>query len=586
MGFGYNRYALCLAIFGTLGGGVTTIGCGGGGGGGGVASTTAATTSSGSTTAPTSSSTVGGSAGPRLVSATFVDENQDQMVGKGDRVLAAFDKELAPLAGTPDPLASFELLVAGDSLGTGATLAAGTNAREVAIVLGDAPRLTISDSFVPALIGPGSPSGLNISLYNRAGPLKGLEGAQAMPAATGVDIGGALQAGFRVAADLVVPRGGHAAVALDDGRVLVVGGVAAGGKKDYVGEAELFDPVTNQWRLVSDTAGDAGRMKAGSVVVKMVKATATKMKDGTVLVCGGYGYEKKGLLGLGGEKLDTMASAFVFDPTTDTFRKVGDMNYPRHSHTATLMDDGRVLIAGGYNDSFWKSDKTQAPFEIYDPAKGKFEGSGSLFSRFKSKEPRMGHTATPIDGGTGILLAGGSHYSGGGLFGLIKPKLKMSGGSEVVRGTTTQAAGGLVAPRTGHTAATLSATNVLLAGGHTLNGTPVGKLELYDVATGQWSDAGDLSSARTGCEVAVTSGQALILGGTDGQRELAEVEVFDPATRTLAATKYTLGAARTAFAAVTLADGRVMVIGGMTGATNADGLNGQAIAGCELFSRQ
>lgn len=583
MGFGYNRYALCLAIFGMV-----ASGCGGGSSRSSSQTSAAATTTSGSSAAATSSGGIARRAGdaPRLISAAFQDQNADDMVSKDDRILVTFDKELAPITGTPAAGAEFELAVAGDSFGANSRLERGRTANEVAIVLGDAPALTVSDTFAAGSNLPGSASGLNVSLYQRSGALKGLEGAPVMPATTAVDVGGTLKSGFRAAANLVIPRGGHAAVALDDGRVLVVGGVAAGGKKDYVSEAEVFDPVTNAWKLVSDTSGDAGRLRNGSVNVKLVKTTATKLKDGTVLVCGGYGYEKKGLLGLGGEKLDTLQSAFVFDPATDSFKKVGNMNYPRHSHTATLMDDGRVLIAGGYNDSFWKSDKTQAPFEIFDPAKGQFEKSGSIFRRFKSAEPRMGHTATAIEGGTGILLTGGNYYSGGGLFGLIKPKLKMTVGSEVVRGTTTTKAGGLLAPRHSHSAAATDATHVLLAGGQGGDGAPVAKLELYDEVTGQFADAGNLAAARTGVELATVRGQTLIMGGFDGQKESAEVEVFDAAGNALSSTKYTLATARNAFATVTLKDGRVMVIGGMTGGTQADGLNGQSVASCEIFSRQ
>ena len=583
MGFGYNRYALVLAIFGAV-----AAGCSGGGSSRRSATTTgAATTTSSSGAASTTSSTAGRvGSGPVLLSAAFLDTNADQMVGQDDKIMVTFDRELAPISGTADPAAEFELVVAGDSFGQGARIERGTTSNEVAIVLGSAPVLMVSDSFAPGVNAPGSASGLNVSLFQRSGALKSIEGDPVMPAAAAVDVGGALTAGFRAAASLVIPRGGHSAVALDDGRVLVVGGVAAGGKKDYVAEAEVYDPVTNMWRLVSDTSGDAGRMKNGSVVVKMVKASATKLKDGTVLICGGFGYEKKGFLGLGGEKLDTMESAFVFDPATDSFKKVGNMNWPRHSHTASLMDDGRVLIAGGYNDSWWSKEKTQAPFEIYDPAKGSFEKSGTIFSRFKSQEPRMGHTATPIEGGTGILLAGGNYYEGGALFGLIKPKLKMTKGSEVVRGTKSDKAGDLMVARLAHTAALVSPRNVLIAGGQAGDGAPVGKLELYDDATAQWTDAGDLGQARTGVEMAMARGQTLIMGGFDGAAESPRVDVYDPATKALSATSYALAAARNAFTAVTLKDGRVMVIGGMTGGTQADGLNGQAIGSCEIFARQ
>jgi hypothetical protein len=267
-----------------------------------------------------------------------------------------------------------------------------------------------------------------------------------------------------------------------------------------------------------------------------------------------------------------------------SFSKVDDLNYPRHSHTATLMDDGRVLIAGGYNDSFWKKNKTQAPFEIFDPAKGKFEKSGSIFKRFKGKESRMNHSATAIEGGTGILLTGGNRYEGGGFFGLIKPKLKMNAGAEVVRGTTTERVGNLNEARLNHAAAQILPGTVLIAGGNNKD-TALSSLETYDEASGQFSPAGNLAQARSNAQIAVVQGQVLILGGYDGNTELSSVEVYDAINGTLTANNYTMASPRNSFTAVTLNDGRVMVVGGMVGG-GKNFLSGQAVGSAEIFSRQ
>lgn len=318
----------------------------------------------------------------------------------------------------------------------------------------------------------------------------------------------------------------------------------------------------------------------------MVNASAVKLADGTVLICGGYGIEKKGLFGLGKEKVDTLEGAYVFDPTTNTFSKVGDMNYSRHSHTATLLNDGKVLIAGGYNDSFWKSDKTQAPFEVYDPAKKTFAKIGSIFSRFKLKEPRQNHTATAIEGGSGVLFAGGEYYSGGGLFGLIKPKLNMAKGAEVARGTNTEKTGNLAEPRMNHAAALVTPREVLIAGGHD-HKQLIGSVELYDSATAQWKQVGALSAARTGCQIASDKNQVLIIGGTDGTAEVSKVEVFNADAKQMSADTFSLQNARNGFTVTKLKDGRILVVGGLTGATkDLKGLDGQAIASCELFVRQ
>lgn len=582
--FGYNRYALVLAALAFAGVGA---GCGGGSSSKGSGSAVAPATS-GSTAAPTTSATPAGAA--VLAAVDFVDADGSQTITKGDRLIVSFSGPITPVAvpNTIDPSTEFSLAVGGDAFGLGATLEPMPTDNQVAIVLGDNPVLRVTGAFSSGATAPGSASGLNVSIFAR-GDVKSREGARVIAAALPVDIGGALQEGFRPAPSLNIARGGHAAVALDDGRVLVVGGIAAGGGKagTYVADAELFDPLTNQWTKVSDISGARnGRMMSGSLAVKPALATATKLNDGTVLICGGIGVEKKGLLGLGGEKVDTLESAFIFDPTTNAFTKVGNLNWSRHSHTATILSDGRVLIAGGYNDSFWRSHKTQAPFEIYDPAKKSFEKSGTIFSRFKSLEARQSHTATAIEGGSGVLLAGGNHWEGGGLFGLIKPKLKINKGSEVVRGLKSDKAGDLNRPRLNHAAAAVGVRHVLIAGGNDTGGA-VGELELYDTATAAWSVAGSLTRPRSNPELAVDRTLALVIGGFDGTSEVATVEAFDADAGALSPTTYTLATPRNGCAVVTLKDGRILVTGGFTGGTKSfESLDGQALDSCEVFVRQ
>jgi WD40 repeat protein len=110
------------------------------------------------------------------------------------------------------------------------------------------------------------------------------------------------------------------------------------------------------------------------------------LKDGTVLVTGGLDSNNQAL-----------ASAELFDPTTDTFTPTtGAMETIRSGHTATLLSDGTVLVAGG-------SGGTTA--ELYDPTTGTFTGTGSM------QIARAGHTATLLKDGT-VLVTGGLNLRG------------------------------------------------------------------------------------------------------------------------------------------------------------------------------
>jgi hypothetical protein len=127
----------------------------------------------------------------------------------------------------------------------------------------------------------------------------------------------------RTVAQMQTPRRKHAAVLLDDGRVLIVGG---SNTRDWTGQyasAEVFDPKSNKSTAIANMAKE--RFKITNAVVTL--------KNGTVLVAGGK------------------ADAEVFEPKENKFMPVeGTMNGPHYFSTATLLSDGRVLIAGGYGN--------------------------------------------------------------------------------------------------------------------------------------------------------------------------------------------------------------------------------------------
>ncbi|MBM4286380.1 MAG: hypothetical protein FJ128_14225 [Deltaproteobacteria bacterium] len=167
---------------------------------------------------------------------------------------------------------------------------------------------------------------------------------------------------------LNVARAKHTATLLPNGKVLLVGG-------EGLDSAELYD----QDALGFSVTSPMGTARA--------KHTATLLPNGKVLVVGGYG----------GSYLN---SAQLYDPASGTWSPAGTMNTPRAGHTATLLPNGKVLVAGG-RSSFNSPPLDSA--QIYDPFSG---GSGSWYTTPPMGTARTQHTATLLPNGK-VLVAGG-----------------------------------------------------------------------------------------------------------------------------------------------------------------------------------
>jgi hypothetical protein len=119
--------------------------------------------------------------------------------------------------------------------------------------------------------------------------------------------------------------------------------------------------------------------------------TATLLNDGRVLIAGGRG-------------ATVTASAEIYDPRTNTFVGAGNLNLARYKHTAALLPDGRVLIAGGSDSRDWNGTTNSA--EIYDPRTQKFTATSPLTeARFKLPDE-----AAVLSSGL-ILVAGGGRHA-------------------------------------------------------------------------------------------------------------------------------------------------------------------------------
>ena len=182
---------------------------------------------------------------------------------------------------------------------------------------------------------------------------------------------------FNGTGSMTKPRNAGTATLLEDGRVLVAGGF----KGNALASAELYDPKTGTFN------------GTGSMTTPRGNHTATRLSDGRVLVVGGTGDTPNGL-----------ASAELYDPKTGTFSPTGSMTTARLNNTATLLQDGRVLIAGGTDSTY--STRTFASAELYDPKTGTFSPTGPMGAA------RSGQTATLLQDGR-VLIAGGSSFNGG-----------------------------------------------------------------------------------------------------------------------------------------------------------------------------
>ena len=163
----------------------------------------------------------------------------------------------------------------------------------------------------------------------------------------------AVPATFYPAGSLNQGRYGHAAVALSDGKVLIVGGITATG---HTTTAEIYDPATAAFRFT------------GSLRTVHDHPTATLLNSGRVLVVG--------------------QTAELYDPATDSFTKAGTMNVQRTYHAATALADGRVLISGGAAPG-----NPTASAEVYDETIDQFALVATWFTPVTTIRPHGWLTA-------------------------------------------------------------------------------------------------------------------------------------------------------------------------------------------------
>jgi hypothetical protein len=338
------------------------------------------------------------------------------------------------------------------------------------------------------------------------------------------------------------PRHGHASTLLNNGEVLIVGGC----NNFYVTEpgcvyasAELYDPETGTFT------------PTGSMTTPRYMPTATLLSNGKVLIAGGNSGS------------EATATAELYDPATGIFTATGSMTISRHVPTATRLNDGKVLVAGGWTAG--ATGHVVDTAELYEPTTGTFTTTGNMTTG------RSSQTATLLNDGK-VLLTGGNLGHWGAVLASAELYDPMTG--------TFTATGSMTVGRELSQAILLKNGKVLIAGGWTLNSStpPYGTdtADLYDPATGTFTPTGRLTSVRhahTG--TLLSNGKVLIVGGgIDPGVVLPSAEIYDPTLGTFTVDA-SMTFSRVYHTATLLNNGTVLIAGGAN--------YGGALASAELY---
>jgi len=390
-----------------------------------------------------------------------------------------------------------------------------------------------------------------------------------------VNIDSTLTTGFVINSFLNEARGLHTSTLLDDGRILVVGGWPSNGNFAFSNE------------ILTDTSdpglgGAGGSMIASdngnSYFIGRYGHTATKLNDGTVLIAGGYGFEAK-FDGTGNPIISELNSAFIFDPDNNEFLPTStDIAIPRLNHYSVLMPDGQVLLAGGYNSTANNGQGGTIPLvELYNPVTREFTQLNEQMDL-----PRERGSATLLDDGN-VLFIGGQALA------IIPPSpnvdLFFMPGSSLYQIDTGGYAGPVTDPNTMHASVSLNNDFYIIGGNNTIGS--VKTIIRFNQGTGNFENAGSLQTARVRNEAALVDGKILVTGGIDYSYSLGvaspifTAELYDPQTQYI--TSYPVATDRNSFTVLSLPNDRVIVIGGFSGGVDLTGIDGIAISGTEMF---
>jgi N-acetylneuraminic acid mutarotase len=327
------------------------------------------------------------------------------------------------------------------------------------------------------------------------------------------------------AASLATGREEHTATLLSNGKVLVAGGTD--GRGTVLASAELYDPVKDRWT------------SAGSMSATRIDHTATLLPSGKVLVAGGVVMPYPA---------PSLGSAELYDPSTNAWSMAAPMIESRTRHTATLLPDGRVLVAGGQRFDFhdgglFPGRPTGA--EIYDPKANRWSSTAPMGAS------RLAQSATQLPDGR-VLVTGGLDD-----FGVT---LKTTEIYDAPQDRWVSAAPMAVA-RSGHLATLMANGDVLVAGG--LGEEPsrltisLTSAEIYDPRTNLWVSVASMAEFRVAVTATLLRNGMVLVAGASGQ---SRPELYDPSQNRWFHAGPSMD--RYQHTATQLRDGKVLIVGG------------------------
>ncbi len=301
---------------------------------------------------------------------------------------------------------------------------------------------------------------------------------------------------WTAASPLANARSRHSATLLDDGSVLVAGGLSrTPNSAPVLASTTIYDPQTGDW-----TPGP-------SMPLTRYLHTATKLGDHRVLLVGGFGGDD-----MTGQSSYGQATAVIFDPGTGVWTRAADSGSYRWGHVAALLPNGKVLVAGGEGSPVVggcgpNCSQGLTTAELYDPIADAWSALPDLSA------PRAYATATLLNDGRVLVAGGQSEYDPD-----VGQRVPTASSLLFDPATNSWSpAASMGTARYEHVAVLLSDGRVLVAGGFDPNYGGIKTAEIYDPATDTWSAAADMISTRWfPSAVLLPDDTVLVAGGAGG----------------------------------------------------------------------